>query len=205
MQKRSRCDKLGSCSFREGASVLVHGTEGTDSTLQVTSLAHIILDPSRRTIRGFQGLVEREWLQVSKQLNLMWSFTALIFAHDQPVAAPGGSPVPTALCPVSLLKQQASARGACFPSLPGLCVADPTPVPVLLWVQWELSAAALRTRLRFSVWDLFRELHRWEVKQDICTLRHRCDLFSLIIMLSSPFTLCNPGFSGILSKKCCLY
>jgi len=49
---------------REGASVLVHGTEGTDSTLQVTSLAQIILDPACRTIHGFQGLVEREWLQV---------------------------------------------------------------------------------------------------------------------------------------------
>lgn len=53
-----------SACFREGASVLVHGTEGTDSTLQVTSLAQIILDPTCRTIRGFQGLVEREWLQV---------------------------------------------------------------------------------------------------------------------------------------------
>lgn len=51
--------------LREGASVLVHGTEGTDSTLQVTSLAQIILDPACRTIRGFQGLVEREWLQVT--------------------------------------------------------------------------------------------------------------------------------------------
>ncbi|XP_031437877.1 myotubularin-related protein 9 [Clupea harengus] len=51
------------CIDREGASVLVHGTEGTDSTLQVTSLAQIILDQSCRTIRGFQALVEREWLQ----------------------------------------------------------------------------------------------------------------------------------------------
>ncbi|XP_028857836.1 myotubularin-related protein 9 [Denticeps clupeoides] len=51
------------CIDREGATVLVHGTEGTDSTLQVTSLAQILLDPSCRTIRGFQALVEREWLQ----------------------------------------------------------------------------------------------------------------------------------------------
>ncbi|KAF5906531.1 myotubularin-related protein 9, partial [Clarias magur] len=51
------------CIDREGASVLVHGTEGTDSTLQVTSLAQIILDPGCRTVRGFQALVEREWLQ----------------------------------------------------------------------------------------------------------------------------------------------
>ncbi|XP_009465642.1 PREDICTED: myotubularin-related protein 9 [Nipponia nippon] len=51
------------CIDREGASVLVHGTEGTDSTLQVTSLAQIILDPSCRTICGFESLVVREWLQ----------------------------------------------------------------------------------------------------------------------------------------------
>ncbi|XP_026050888.1 myotubularin-related protein 9-like [Carassius auratus] len=51
------------CIDREGASVLVHGTEGTDSTLQVTSLAQIILDPTCRTIRGFEALIEREWLQ----------------------------------------------------------------------------------------------------------------------------------------------
>ncbi|XP_042688881.1 myotubularin-related protein 9-like [Centrocercus urophasianus] len=53
------------CIDREGASVLVHGTEGTDSTLQVTSLAQIILDPDCRTIQGFESLLVREWLQVS--------------------------------------------------------------------------------------------------------------------------------------------
>ncbi|OWK01247.1 MTMR9 [Cervus elaphus hippelaphus] len=47
----------------EGASILIHGTEGTDSTLQVTSLAQIILEPRSRTIRGFEALIEREWLQ----------------------------------------------------------------------------------------------------------------------------------------------
>ncbi|KAI4541981.1 hypothetical protein MJG53_020459 [Ovis ammon polii x Ovis aries] len=51
------------CLDREGASILVHGTEGTDSTLQVTSLAQIILEPRSRTIRGFEALIEREWLQ----------------------------------------------------------------------------------------------------------------------------------------------
>ncbi|XP_063771159.1 myotubularin-related protein 9 isoform X2 [Pseudophryne corroboree] len=51
------------CIDREGASVLVHGSEGMDSTLQVTSLAQIILDPKCRTIRGFEALVEKEWLQ----------------------------------------------------------------------------------------------------------------------------------------------
>ncbi|XP_036898068.1 myotubularin-related protein 9 [Sturnira hondurensis] len=51
------------CIDREGASVLIHGTEGTDSTLQVASLAQIILEPRSRTIRGFEALIEREWLQ----------------------------------------------------------------------------------------------------------------------------------------------
>ncbi|KAM5164286.1 myotubularin-related protein 9 [Mantella aurantiaca] len=51
------------CIDREGASVLVHGSEGMDSTLQVTSLAQIILDPRCRTIRGFEALIEKEWLQ----------------------------------------------------------------------------------------------------------------------------------------------
>ncbi|XP_075716989.1 myotubularin-related protein 9 [Rhinoderma darwinii] len=51
------------CIDREGASVLVHGSEGMDSTLQVTSLAQIILEPKSRSIRGFEALVEKEWLQ----------------------------------------------------------------------------------------------------------------------------------------------
>lgn len=49
---------------REEASVLVHGAEGTDTTLLVTALAQVILDPSCRTLVGFQGLLEREWIEV---------------------------------------------------------------------------------------------------------------------------------------------
>lgn len=47
----------------QGASVLVHGSEGMDSTLQVCSLAQIILNPDCRTVQGFEALIEREWLQ----------------------------------------------------------------------------------------------------------------------------------------------
>lgn len=43
----------------------MHGAEGMDNTLLVTSLAQIILDPLSRTMTGFQELVEREWIQVS--------------------------------------------------------------------------------------------------------------------------------------------
>ena len=49
---------------RDGHSVLVHGSEGTDATLLVSSLAQLILDPNTRTLAGFLGLLEREWLLV---------------------------------------------------------------------------------------------------------------------------------------------
>ncbi|XP_071855548.1 myotubularin-related protein 9-like isoform X2 [Apostichopus japonicus] len=54
---------VAQCIDRENFSVLVHGTDGFDVTPQVTSLAQVILDPDCRTIRGFEALVEREWLQ----------------------------------------------------------------------------------------------------------------------------------------------
>ncbi|KAF6204479.1 hypothetical protein GE061_002820 [Apolygus lucorum] len=47
----------------DNVSVLVHGGAGTDSTLLVTSLTQVILNPDCRTVRGFQAVIEREWLQ----------------------------------------------------------------------------------------------------------------------------------------------
>jgi len=54
---------VAQCIDHEGASVLVHGSEGMDSTLLVCSLSQIILDPDCRTVQGFEALIEREWLQ----------------------------------------------------------------------------------------------------------------------------------------------
>ncbi|XP_071433066.1 myotubularin-related protein 9-like isoform X3 [Pithys albifrons albifrons] len=58
------------CLDREQGSVLVHGAEGTDTTLLVTALAQLILDPSCRTLEGFQGLLEREWIQAGHPFHL---------------------------------------------------------------------------------------------------------------------------------------
>ncbi|KAL7861480.1 hypothetical protein SRHO_G00129210 [Serrasalmus rhombeus] len=54
---------VAECVERDGHSVLVHGSDGTDTTLLVTSLAQVILDPASRTFRGFLQLLEREWVQ----------------------------------------------------------------------------------------------------------------------------------------------
>lgn len=43
-------------------SVLVHCSDGWDRTAQLTSLAMLMLDPYYRTIKGFEVLVEKEWI-----------------------------------------------------------------------------------------------------------------------------------------------
>ncbi|KAM7376498.1 hypothetical protein PAMP_006226 [Pampus punctatissimus] len=54
---------LAECVERDGHSVLVHGSEGIDSTLLISTLAQLIMDPSCRTLEGFLVLLEREWVQ----------------------------------------------------------------------------------------------------------------------------------------------
>lgn len=44
---------VAQCLHQDCCPVLVHGGKGTDSTLIVTSLAQIILNPDCRTIRGY--------------------------------------------------------------------------------------------------------------------------------------------------------
>ncbi|XP_072849819.2 phosphatidylinositol-3,5-bisphosphate 3-phosphatase MTMR6 isoform X1 [Pogona vitticeps] len=46
----------------EGASVLVHCSDGWDRTSQVCSLGSVLLDPFYRTIKGFMVLIEKDWI-----------------------------------------------------------------------------------------------------------------------------------------------
>ncbi|CAK4670863.1 unnamed protein product [Aphanomyces euteiches] len=45
----------------EGASALVHCSDGWDRTCQLVCLAQIMLDPYYRTLHGFATLVEKDW------------------------------------------------------------------------------------------------------------------------------------------------
>uniref|UniRef100_A0A3Q3ANV7 Zgc:154055 n=1 Tax=Kryptolebias marmoratus TaxID=37003 RepID=A0A3Q3ANV7_KRYMA len=53
---------LAEC-VEDGHSALVHGYEGTDCSLLISTLAQLIMDPSCRTLEGFLSLLEREWIQ----------------------------------------------------------------------------------------------------------------------------------------------
>ncbi|XP_042690066.1 myotubularin-related protein 9-like isoform X1 [Centrocercus urophasianus] len=69
------------CLDREESCVLVHGAEGTDTTLLVTALAQVILDPGCRTLKGFQDLLEREWIQAGHPFHLRCARSAYSHAR----------------------------------------------------------------------------------------------------------------------------
>lgn len=74
---------IAQCIDKEGSSVLVHGAEGMDSTLQVCTLAQIILEPSMRTIRGFEWLIEKEWTNAGHPFYLRNNKSAFAFNSQQ--------------------------------------------------------------------------------------------------------------------------
>jgi len=53
----------------EGASVLVHCSDGWDRTAQACSVAGLLLDPHYRTLRGFMVLIEKDWISFGHKFN----------------------------------------------------------------------------------------------------------------------------------------
>ena len=67
----------------DGACVLVHDADGTDATLQITSLVQLILNPDCRTLRGFEALIEREWLQAGHPFSLRCARSAYAVSQQR--------------------------------------------------------------------------------------------------------------------------
>ncbi|KJH48406.1 hypothetical protein DICVIV_05521 [Dictyocaulus viviparus] len=78
------------CEDAPEVPVVVHGGEGTDTTLLATSLAQIILDPDARTIRGFESLIEREWICAGHPFQLRNAHSAYA---EGAITGPQESPV----------------------------------------------------------------------------------------------------------------
>ncbi|KAK0144314.1 Myotubularin-related protein 7 [Merluccius polli] len=53
----------------EGASVLVHCSDGWDRTAQVCSVACVLLEPYYRTLKGLMVLIEREWVSFGHKFS----------------------------------------------------------------------------------------------------------------------------------------
>ncbi|XP_074651370.1 phosphatidylinositol-3,5-bisphosphate 3-phosphatase MTMR2-like [Tubulanus polymorphus] len=51
-------------------SVLIHCSDGWDRSSQLTALAMLMLDPYFRTIKGFEVLIEKEWLSFGHKFGL---------------------------------------------------------------------------------------------------------------------------------------
>ena len=51
----------------KGTNNLVHCSDGWDRTSQLCALAQIMLDPFYRTIKGFQIIIEKDWMYFGHQ------------------------------------------------------------------------------------------------------------------------------------------
>lgn len=72
-----------------GHPVVIHGSEGRDMELVLSSLAQVILNPDTRTIRGFEALIEREWLSAGHPFATRHNASAYHFAPSATVRKPG--------------------------------------------------------------------------------------------------------------------
>jgi len=53
----------------KGHSVVLHCSHGWDRTAQLSGTAQLLLDPHYRTIRGFEQLIEKEWVSFGHRIQ----------------------------------------------------------------------------------------------------------------------------------------
>ncbi|CAI5741816.1 unnamed protein product [Hyaloperonospora brassicae] len=71
--------------LRAGESVLLHCSHGWDRTSQIASLAQIFVDPYFRSWKGFQVLIEKEWLSFGHPFHLRHSQGEKADTQESPI------------------------------------------------------------------------------------------------------------------------
>ncbi|KAM6913169.1 myotubularin-related protein 9 isoform 2-T2 [Xenentodon cancila] len=74
---------LAECVERDGHSTLIHGFDGTDCSLLISTLGQLIIDPCCRTLEGFLALLEREWVQAGHPFQQRCTHSAYSHARLQ--------------------------------------------------------------------------------------------------------------------------
>ncbi|KAL4485828.1 hypothetical protein ABPG72_012368 [Tetrahymena utriculariae] len=70
-------------SLTEEVNVVIHCSDGWDRTSQLICLAQMCIDPYFRTIKGFEVLIEKDWVQFGHQFCLRSGHASKNYSDDQ--------------------------------------------------------------------------------------------------------------------------